>query len=47
MSGDPDENGSVELSVDSGPAGRNAGPPADAKAKVDQTITDVLKPYVS
>jgi hypothetical protein len=47
MSGDPEENGSVALSVDGGPASRNAGPPADAKTKVDQAITDILARYAS
>jgi hypothetical protein len=47
MSGDPDEHGSVALSVDGGPASRRGGPPADAKTKVEQTITEVLKGYAS
>ena len=47
MSDDPGENGSVELSVDGGPASRNAGPPDDAKTKVDRTINDILRRYTS
>jgi hypothetical protein len=45
VSNDPREGGGLSLTIDAGPARRDGQPPADASAKAESIVADVLAAY--